>query len=220
METIAILPIKRFDAAKQRLSGELTGPPRRALAEAMFSDVLIALGRSTGVDGVLVVTCDHAAQRIAEGNGALVLADRDEGHNPAARQGVREAIVRGARRALLVPGDCPLVDPRELDELISRPAPDRGVLVVPDRHGTGTNALLLTPPDVIPPAFGPGSCRRHLRLAGEAGAAGEVVEVESLALDLDTPPDLAAVRTALASRHGGAAHTRGMLGQLMRSRIS
>ena len=79
---------------------------------------------------------------------------------------------RGATRVLLVPGDCPALDPAELDELLEDAegvaTPD--VVVVPDRHGDGTNALLLTPPDAIQPAFGPGSRERHERLAQEAGA--------------------------------------------------
>jgi 2-phospho-L-lactate guanylyltransferase len=120
---------------------------------------------------------------------------------------------------LLVPGDCPLLDPRELDALIAHPAPARSALIVPDRHGTGTNALLLSPSDVIAPAFGPGSCARHVELAQASGAAAEVVAVTSLALDVDTPEDLEALRAALAVTHGGAAHTRGMLNQMTRSQV-
>ena len=67
------------------------------------------------------------------------------------------------------------------------------MLVVPDRHGTGTNALVLDPPDAIEPSFGPDSCQRHQRLAGASGVHCEVVEVPSLALDVDTPDDLAAI---------------------------
>src|SRR5207302_7322924 len=77
------------------------------------------------------------------------------------------------------------------------------MLIVPDRHGTGTNALLLTPPDALAPSFGPGSCERHARQARAAGVAAEVVEVPSLATDIDTPEDLEADRksTRLNSSH-------------------
>jgi 2-phospho-L-lactate/phosphoenolpyruvate guanylyltransferase len=217
MRTVAILPIKSFGAAKQRLADELTGGARRALAEAMFSDVLVALRRTGSIDDLLVVSADHGAQRIAGGYGALVLDDREDGHNPAARHGIRAAIDAGAERVLLVPGDCPMLDPVQLDELIARVVPERSALIVPDRHGSGTNALLLTPPDSLAPAFGPGSCQRHSTTAQSGGTVAEVVEVTSLALDVDTPEDLAALRTALAATHGGAAHTRGMLSQLTRS---
>jgi 2-phospho-L-lactate guanylyltransferase len=91
------------------------------------------------------------------------------------------------------------------------------ILVVPDRHGTGTNALLITPPDAMAPSFGPGSHDRPHDHAGAAGIAVETVEVPSLALDVDTPEDLAAVEARLGSTRGGAAHTRGMLRQLLRS---
>ncbi len=80
-----------------------------------------------------------------------------------------------------------------MDELLAHPARAPSVLVVPDRHGTGTNALLLTPPDSIPPSFGPGSCERHLALAQARGVKAEVVRLPSLALDVDTPEDLEAL---------------------------
>ena len=86
--------------------------------------------------------------------------------------------------------------------------------IIPDRHGSGTNALVLTPPDVIEPAFGPDSRERHEQAAAAAGATCEVVELETLAVDVDTVDDLEALRRALAERRGGAAHTRGMLSRL------
>jgi 2-phospho-L-lactate guanylyltransferase len=217
--TLAILPVKSFGEGKQRLRAELDPGPRRALAEAMFSDVLVALRRAQTIDRVLVVTADHGAQQVAGGHGAMVLDDEEDGHNAAAALGIRQALESGYERALLVPGDCPILDPAELDSLLGRAVAAPSALVIPDRHGTGTNALLLTPPDSLQPAFGPGSCERHMANAGAAGTAAEVVAVPSLALDVDTPEDLAALRSALAGTRGGAAHTRGMLMQLARSRI-
>lgn len=214
---LAILPIKSFDQAKQRLRDTLRPTTRRVLAEAMFSDVLVALRRCAAIERVLVVSGDRGAQRIAAGYGAMVLQDGELGHNVAAAQGIRRALELRFTRVLLVPGDCPLLDPAELDQLVDRGAASRSALIVPDRHGTGTNALLLSPPDAIMPAFGPGSCRRHQELAAAAGLDVQTVPVESLALDVDTPEDLNAVESALASRYGGAAHTRGMLAQLSRA---
>jgi len=217
MATLAILPIKSFADAKQRLQNELSAGPRRALAEAMYSDVLVALRRANSVDEMLIVSADNAAQQIGGGYGAQVLDDAQRGHNAAASLGIGWALEAGIDRVVLVPGDCPLLDPTELDELLARPVDERSVLIIPDRHGTGTNALVLTPPDALAPSFGPGSCERHAASAEAAGISHEVVEVSSLALDIDTPEDLVALQSALDARHGGAAHTRGMLRQLMRS---
>jgi 2-phospho-L-lactate guanylyltransferase len=170
------------------------------------------------VDQVLVVSRDHNAQRIAGGYGAIVADDEDTGHSDAASRGIERAVEMGADRVILIPGDCPLLDPGEVDALLSREVTPPSVLIVPDRHGTGTNALVLDPPDVMKPSFGPGSHERHHRHAAAAHINAQTVEVASLALDLDTPEDLQTVETTLDDTRGGAAHTRGMLRQLARSR--
>jgi len=218
MRTAAVLPIKSFAQAKQRLRDDLPPHDRRALVEAMFADALVALGRVSTLERIVVVSGDRVAQRIAGGYGATVIEDDERGHNAAAANGIRSLLEDQIERALLVPGDCPLLSPDDLNALLNHPVEDRSVLVVPDRHGTGTNALLLTPPDVLAPSFGPDSCRRHEATAAAAGILAEVVHLDSLALDVDTPEDLEALRQTLASTHGGAAHTRGMLTQLMRAK--
>jgi len=218
MRTVAILPIKSFDQAKQRLRFELPEHDRRALAESMFSDTLVALGRVPALEWVVVVSGDRAAQRIAGGYGARVIEDDERGHNTAAARGIAALIEDGIERALLVPGDCPLLAPADIDALLTHEVPEQSALIVPDRHGTGTNALLLTPPDVLAPSFGPDSCQRHMADAQTQGITAETIELDSLALDIDTPDDLEALQRKLAVTHGGAAHTRGMLNQLMRAR--
>ena len=194
MTTLAVLPIKRFEHAKQRLGAV---DERPALAARMASRVLAALADATALDRVLVVTGDPAAAAAALEHGAEVV---DEpvlaGHNAAAELGIARVLELGAARVLLVPGDCPLVSPAELDGLLARHA-GAGVVVVPDRHGTGTNALLLEPPTAIRPAFGPGSRDRHVALAREAALPCSVDEVPGLLLDVDTPADLAEVERAL-----------------------
>ena len=213
--TYAILPVKRFGAAKVRLGDELSGGTRRALAEAMVTDVLMALRRTAAVHEVLVVTSEPAAEAIGRGYGARVLYDnREEGQSAATLIGIEHAIEAGAARVLLVPGDCPALDPAELADLLDQPAAERSITNVPDRHGIGTNALLLTPPNVIAPSFGPDSRARHEQAAAAAGARWSVEQVPTLLLDVDTADDLAALRQALAARRGGAAHTRGMLSRL------
>src|SRR5436190_11849641 len=171
MSTLAVLPIKSFDEAKQRLVPGVSPVQRRLLVKAMLSDVLVALRRAAAVKATLAVTSDADAERIAGAYGAMLVSDDGGGHNGAAAKGIRYALERGFERALLVPGDCPALDPSEVDELLERPAPRRGAFVIPDRHGTGTNALLLSPPDALAPSFGPDSCGRHLKLAAAGGVS-------------------------------------------------
>ncbi len=218
MSTIAIISAKPFDQAKQRLAPVLQLGYRRTLVEAMFADAALAVRRSQMIDQAFVVTADPVAARIAGGQDMTVIDDTADNHSAAAQLGIGRALTVGARRVLLIAGDCPLVATAELDELLARPVPERSVLIVPDRHGEGTNALVLTPPDVISPAFGEGSRRRHSELAVQAAAEPEVVAVPSLALDIDTPEDLDELVAQLSVTFGRAAHTRGMLSQLTRTR--
>lgn len=218
MATLAVLPVKSFGEAKHRLHSALSPARRRALAESMFADVLNAVRRASSVQDVLVITGDDAAQQIAGGHGALFLTEQEPGHNAAAALGIHYALEHGYDRLLLIPGDCPTLRPRDVDALISTAHEPPSALIVPDRHGEGTNALLLTPPDVLIPAFGPGSCERHVAAAQAAGIGFALVSVPALELDVDTPEDLEALRSVLDTSHGSAAHTRGMLNQMLRSR--
>ncbi len=192
MGTLAILPVKTLSRAKQRLQPGLDPPIRRQLAEAMLCDVLDALAR-TQLDEIIVVSGDETVRQIGLDAGARVLEDQEQGHNAAAACGIQAALELGADRVLLVPGDCPALDPAELDTLLARTIAPPSALIVPDRHGTGTNALVLTPPGALHPSFGPGSAQRHAADAAAAGVHYEVVDVPSLALDIDTPEDLAAL---------------------------
>jgi 2-phospho-L-lactate guanylyltransferase len=128
----------------------------------------------------------------------------DKGHSQAATLGIVRALSHGARCTALLPGDCPLLDAGELGAALGRMAPGR-VAVVPDRHGTGTNALLLSPADAIGPAFGEGSCERHRDRAERAGHEAVVEPLSSMALDLDTPEDLEALAAAIADGGGAPA---------------
>lgn len=212
MNVAAVLPVKRFEAAKRRLAGGLDDERRRALVEAMVADALEAIGGARQIDRLIVVTGDPIAQELAAGAGAEIVPDpADGGHVEAALAGIARAETEGAEAVLLLPGDCPLLDPREIDQLLTG-VPQSFVGIVPDRHGTGTNALLLRPPGAIVPAFGEGSRERHVASARQAGVAFEVEELPSLALDLDTPADVVALTRGLASRPGRARRTAKALG--------
>jgi 2-phospho-L-lactate guanylyltransferase len=179
----------------------------------MVEDVLAALREVGALDDLIVVTAEDRAAALARAAGALVVADRVEGgQSLAAEVGVETAVQRGAERALLVPGDCPALDPAEVTGLLTRH--QGGVVIVPDRHGQGTNALLLAPPRALSPAFGPGSMARHAALARAGGASVRVAQAPSLELDVDTPGDLAALRAALDERPAAAPRTRAVLERL------
>ena len=219
MRTLAVLPIKSFSAAKQRLGALLGSGSRQALAQAMFSDVLSALSHVDGIEAIAVVTADPAAEATAAASGVLVLGDPPEaGQSRATLVGIHHAQAGGFERVLLVPGDTPLLDSDELSGLLRRSAEARlATVVVPDRHGTGTNALLLSPPGAIEPSFGPGSLERHVEAARAAGITCAVDPLPSLVLDVDTPEDLAELTAQLNERRGHAPQTRGALRQLDRS---
>lgn len=212
MNCVAVVTAKRFDRAKQRLAGSVAEELRLELVEAMLADVLAAVSQSRMVSATVVVTGEPAAAGLARAAGADVVADSgDEGHCEAALLGVARAVELGAGCAVLLPGDCPLLDPRELDHLLTG-LPDPYVTIVPDRHGTGTNSLVLVPPDVIRPAFGEGSCERHQDIARSAGVPFTVEALPTLALDLDTPADIVALATTLDLKGGRAANTARVLG--------
>jgi 2-phospho-L-lactate/phosphoenolpyruvate guanylyltransferase len=205
MKATAVVPVKRFGAAKQRLLSVLDRPQRAAIVKAMLADVLAALEDAGAIERVIVVTGEGRAERLALAHAQRtatpleVFRDpNDAGHPQAATLGIIRARALGAECAALLPGDCPLLDPDELDGALARMRSER-VAVVPDRHGTGTNALLLSPVDVIAPGFGPDSSARHAERARRRGLELAVETLESLALDLDTPDDLAALAKTLAS---------------------
>jgi|1186.fasta_scaffold09833_3 2-phospho-L-lactate guanylyltransferase len=203
MRATAIVPVKRFADAKRRLGDAVAGRRRGDLLEGMLADVLAALGRAEHVERIIVVTGDRRAERVALAQAQRtatpleVLRDPvDHGHSEAATLGIVRALATRATCVTLLPGDCPLLDSNELDAALTRAGEGR-VAVIPDRHGTGTNGLVMAPPDAIGPAFGPGSRERHLQIAAVRGLEGAVEEVRSLALDLDTPEDLAELRVLL-----------------------
>ncbi len=239
MRTAAILPVKRFAQAKQRLGVSVADPLRLELARAMVGDVLAALAATPSIELRIVVTDELSVADEARTQGAIVLADTAQsGQSAAVALGIQRAISDGIERVLCIPGDCPTLDPVELMALLGasleeeagllntprrmEPGETTEVVIVPDRHGTGTNGLLLTPPDVIPPSFGPDSCERHTALAVAAGVPSRIERPASLLLDIDTGEDLAVLRGRLtrdqpiSEHHAGAQRTRAVLDQAVR----
>lgn len=212
MKATAVLPVKRFAKAKRRLAAGIDDERREAVVAAMLGDVLEAIGEARSIERAVVVSDEPRAAASAATAGAEVVPDPGEGGHPgAALAGIARAEQLGAECVVLLPGDCPLLEPRELDRLLTG-LPASYVAIVPDRHGSGTNALVLTPPRAIRPAFGEGSCARHVDSAREAGVPFAVEELASLALDLDTPADVVALARELEARPGRAKRTAKALG--------
>ena len=175
MRTAAVLPVKRFTRAKQRLRETVAERMRVALAAAMVTDVLQALSQTSEIGLTIVVSNEERVAAAASGLATLVISDpREEGQSAAAALGIAHALAAGFERTLCVPGDCPALEPAELAALLAPGAGSAGreVVVVPDRHGTGTNGLLLSPPDAIAPSFGPGSASAISSSRGPRASAG------------------------------------------------
>jgi 2-phospho-L-lactate guanylyltransferase len=213
MRTAAVLPVKRFSAAKRRLGAGVEEQLRDALVRTMVADVIEALGGTPAIELTIVVTGQPDAAEAGARPGVMVVEDRlDEGQSAAASLGVERALREGFERVLCVPGDCPALSPSELQELLgSQRTGGPEVVIIPDRHGSGTNGLLLAPPDAIAPSFGPGSFERHRALVLASGAGLRVQRPPSLLLDIDTDADLAELRRRLAGSSGGAPRTRALL---------
>ncbi len=211
MKATAVVPVKRFALAKSRLASGVDAVRRPELVEAMVADVLEAIGRARAIERTIVVSQEPRAAALAAAAGAELVDDFDDAsHVAAALAGIEVAAAAGARCVALLPGDCPLLDPRELDRMLTG-VPDPYVAVVPDRHGSGTNALVMAPPDAIEPSFGEGSRARHVAAARAAGIPYGVEELPTLGLDLDTPADIVALTMAV-ERRGGARRTAKALG--------
>jgi 2-phospho-L-lactate guanylyltransferase len=202
-----VIPVRSFEDAKSRLGAVLDAEERRDLVERLLRRSVAAALATPGVVDVVVISPDPELLAVAVAAGARPVTQRSSGLNPALHE-AREALdtggarpagaghadpgpARAAARMLVIPGDLPGISAAALSAVLAvgDAAGSPGVVLVPDRHGRGTNALLLDPPDVIDPAFGGDSRAAHAWLASSADAA--YVEVKGvLGLDVDTPEDL------------------------------
>ncbi len=191
---MAIVPVGRLENAKTRLGGTLDAEERLVLVQGLLRRTLQATIASPDLAETLVVSPDPAALEIAATAGARTLRQRSGRLNAALRTARDDAIAGGADAIVVLPIDLPLISAAALEPLLRELAagwPTGGprVIVVPDRHGPGTNALGLVPPDVIDPAFGADSLASHVSSGRAAGAT--VVQLGGpLTLDLDTADDL------------------------------
>ena len=195
----AVLPIRSRDAAKTRLGLALDPEERDVLVLGMLASTVSVLASWPSCQRIHVVTSDYAlTEVVARGLSSVVtVSDPGSGLNDALRAGRDAAVAAGATAVLMLPADLPLLNVVSLDRLLDaadatiaagngRPA----VVIAPADARTGTNALLLAPPTIIEPHFGPQSFESHLRAAAQAQASVQVIDDALLGFDLDTTDDL------------------------------
>ena len=192
----AIVPVKPLRYGKSRLAGTLTEDQRTELNRALLQHTLETLSEIEEVDGVLVVSRDPHALTVARSHGARTVQENGQPQlNTALKRATVVAQVYATRGVLVLPADLPLISKDDILELVRRAQEPPVVVIAPDRHGRGTNALLISPPGLIEYDFGENSFQRHCERAKSAGARLEIVELPSLALDLDIPEDFELVKS-------------------------
>lgn len=187
----AVVPVKPFGLAKQRLAGAFTPFFRQELARAMLCDVLAALSEARALAGFAVITADPQAGRLARDYGGRWLIEREVlGLNAAATEAAAVLDAEGCAAVLVLPGDLPAVTAAEVDGFVAGHGSGRAVSLIPAEDGQGTNGLLVTPPAALNFAFGPGSFARHRAGAQTLGIVPQLHEPErfpGFARDIDTP---------------------------------
>ncbi|MGH7812971.1 MAG: 2-phospho-L-lactate guanylyltransferase [Candidatus Binataceae bacterium] len=206
-----LIAAKQLEFAKSRLSSAMPAGERRAIAGAMFRDVLAAALGSRSADRIGVVTSDLELLGIARTAGALAIDEKyPRGLNAAVAMATAALEALGTDTVCTVLSDVPMITARDLDAAFAAlPAPESGVVLVPSRDLSGTNIICRTPPAAIPTRFGRMSLVRHLDEARARRVPARVLRLMRPALDLDTPADLAEF-----VRAGTSTHTQNQLARL------
>ncbi len=187
----AVVPVKALSRSKSRLSLVLGVEERQALSASLLAHTLDSLTRAEGIGRIAVVSSDAQVRSLARARGAVYIEDPPAGGlNQALERARQTALDQHATRLLVLPADLPRLTAEAITSLASLGNGAPSVVLAPDRHGSGTNALLLTPPGLIEYAFGPLSFMRHLQLAEAAGIQPQICRSPAFALDLDLPEDL------------------------------
>jgi 2-phospho-L-lactate guanylyltransferase len=185
-----LVPIKNLTNAKQRLAALLDQSTRTQLAQAMLFDVLEAVSQCNSRSDVGLVTTDPFAVKLARHFHFQVIPDNaNSGETDAIATATQFCESQGVSSTLVIPGDIPLIQPSELDQILDA-APDEGSVIVPAADGRGTNAILRCPAGLFPLRFGNDSFRPHVAAARTTGKPCVVITLPGIALDIDNPSDL------------------------------
>jgi len=210
-----LIPVKTFDESKKRLADHYSAADRTALAAALCEDFFRTITQVRGIDRVFVVSREPRALAWARDKGwetIVETAQISESHSVDAAS--RECAERGVHALLRLPIDIPLVLPSDIEALFANMQDAPATLIVPSRDGTGTNALLRSPPMLFPSHFGPGSFALHLDEAKRCGAAVHIARNLRIELDVDEIDDLRAaagmVRPDSATAEWLRAHSTGL----------
>jgi 2-phospho-L-lactate/phosphoenolpyruvate guanylyltransferase len=191
MDLWAVVPVKERGGAKERLAAILRPEMRQALALAMLEDVLAAVTATPGIAGLLVITVDPEAGRLAASYGARLIEEgARSGHTGAAVAAARLLVAEGRAGMLTLPGDIPLVTPAELAQVLAAHPPAPSFTIAPSHDERGSNAIACSPPDAVPLHFGENSFYPHLRAAEAHGIKPNVLHLPGIALDIDNPEDV------------------------------
>ncbi len=191
----AIVPVKPLRRGKSRLAGTLSEDERTQLNRRLLEHTLTTLSDLPEIEHTLVVSRDPAALSLARDFGARTVLEDGAPHlNTALERATVVAKVHATRGVLVLPADLPLIAHKDILTLIEHADDPPVVVIAPDRHKEGTNALLISPAGLIDYDFGPNSFERHCQRARAAGARLEICTLPSLALDLDLPEDLEMIR--------------------------
>jgi 2-phospho-L-lactate guanylyltransferase len=187
---VILVPVKNSSSAKQRLASVLDQQSRTLLAQAMLHDVLSALDAWPHRPAVALVTSDPYAMELAQGYNFEIFPDPDNpGETGAIEMATRICEERGIESTLVIPADIPLIQPWELEEILKH-APQEGSVLVPAADGRGTNAAFRRPANLFPLRFGNDSFKPHHAAARATGKPCVVLNLPSIAVDVDNPSDL------------------------------
>ncbi len=191
MITWAIIPVKRYLVGKSRLRQLFSENEIAELNRQLFESTFTKIQEAPGIDKILVVSREASALDWCQIHGGIALLEEEPSTLNAAISKAQKVVCEaGGGRTMVLPSDLPLMTLKDLSKLIRLADGERKLVIVPDHYQSGTNALIMSDPDLIRPRFGSGSFRKHTRQAMEKNAELVVYLNENIQWDLDTSLEL------------------------------